>query len=49
MPAHSRALPTNSAPVCRVQLASGDEFEGQLLSLDGDSFEIETWFAARGA
>ena len=47
MPSRSLALPTNSAPVCRVQLASGDEFEGQLLSLDGESFEIETWFAGR--
>ncbi len=47
MPARALALPTNSAPVCRVQLASGDEFEGQLLSLDGESFEIETWFAGR--
>ncbi|MBI5800311.1 MAG: hypothetical protein HZA92_06225 [Verrucomicrobia bacterium] len=47
LPARSLALPTNSAPVCRVQLASGDEFEGQLLSLDSESFEIETWFAGR--
>ena len=47
MPARALALPTNSAPVCRVQLASGDEFEGHLLSLDSESFEIETWFAGR--
>ncbi|MEQ2007507.1 MAG: hypothetical protein ABMA26_11975 [Limisphaerales bacterium] len=47
MPARALALPTNSAPVVRVQLAGGDEFEGQLLSLDGESFEIETWFAGR--
>lgn len=47
LPARSMALPTNAGPVCRVILASGDEFEGQLLSLDGDSFEIETWFAGR--
>lgn len=47
LPTRSPSLPTNAAPVCRVVLASGDEFEGQLLSLDGDSFEIETWFAGR--
>lgn len=38
---------TNSGPVCRVRLTSGDEFAGRLLSLDGESFEVETWFAGR--
>lgn len=47
MPARPLFPPTNAGPVCRVQLASGDEFEGQLLSLDADSFEVETWFAGR--
>jgi len=47
LPARSASLPTNAGPVCRVVLASGDEFEGHLLSLDADSFEIETWFAGR--
>lgn len=40
-------LPTNAAPVCRVVLAGGDEFEGRLVALDADSFEVETWFAGR--
>lgn len=47
LPTRSTNLPTNAGPVCRVVLASGDEFEGQLLSLDADSFEIETWFAGK--
>jgi hypothetical protein len=47
LPTRSTTLPTNAGPVCRVVLASGDEFEGQLLSLDADSFEIETWFAGK--
>jgi len=47
LPPRSTSLPTNAGPVCRVVLASGDEFEGQLLSLDADSFEIETWFAGK--
>lgn len=47
LPARSMVLPTNAAPVCRIQLASGDEFEGLLLSLDGETFEVETWFAGR--
>ncbi len=38
---------TDTGPVCRVRLASGDEFAGRLLSLDGESFEVETWFAGR--
>ena len=47
LPTRSATLPTNAGPVCRVQLASGDEFEGHLLSLDGETFEVETWFAGR--
>jgi hypothetical protein len=47
LPARQPATATNASPVCRVLLASGDEFEGQLLLLDGDSFEIETWFAGK--
>ncbi|MFM8468473.1 MAG: hypothetical protein ACKODH_00640, partial [Limisphaerales bacterium] len=39
--------PSNTAPVCRFTLASGDEFEGRLLSLDADSFEVDTWFAGK--
>lgn len=46
-PARVLDLPTNAAPVCRIVLTSGDEFEGRLLSLDADSFEVETWFAGR--
>jgi hypothetical protein len=47
LPQRVLALPTNAGPVCRVVLASGDEFEGSLLSLDADSFEVDTWFAGR--
>ena len=39
--------PTNHAPLCRLRLAGGDEVEGQLVSLDGERFELETWFAGR--
>ena len=37
----------NAAPACHVTLAGGDEFDGQLLSLDAEHFEIETWFAGK--
>lgn len=47
LPQRVLSLPTNAAPVCRVVLASGDEFEGSLISLDADSFEVDTWFAGR--
>lgn len=47
LPRRSLQLPTNANPVCRVVLASGDEFEGNLLTLDADSFEVDTWFAGR--
>lgn len=47
LPQRTPVLPTNAGPVCRVVLASGDEFEGSLLSLDADSFEVDTWFAGR--
>jgi hypothetical protein len=47
LPQRVLAQPTNAGPVCRVVLASGDEFEGSLLSLDADSFEVDTWFAGR--
>ncbi len=38
---------TNLGPSCRVQLAGGDEFEGRLIAVDTNSFEVETWFAGR--
>ena len=41
------APPTNAAPVCHVSLAGGDEFDGQLLSLDAEHFKVETWFAGK--
>ncbi|MFA6544593.1 MAG: hypothetical protein WCS99_09230 [Limisphaerales bacterium] len=47
LPARVMDLPANGGPVCRVKLAGGDEFEARLLSLDGDGFEVETWFAGR--
>ena len=47
LPARPMTVATNAAPVCRLVLTSGDEFEGQLVSLDADSFEVETWFAGR--
>gem|GEM_PF-871742 len=47
LPQRVLSLPTNAPPVCRVVLASGDEFEGSLISLDADSFEVDTWFAGR--
>ncbi len=47
LPVRPLAAVTNAGPVCRVRLASGDEFEGRLLSLDGERFEVETWFAGR--
>ena len=47
LPARSLPAVTNAGPLCRVRLTSGDEFEGRLLSLDGERFEVETWFAGR--
>ncbi len=38
---------TNTGQICRVVLASGDEFEGRLVSLDSEHFEVETWFAGK--
>ncbi len=47
LPPRAPEAVTDTGPVCRVRLASGDEFAGRLLSLDGESFEVETWFAGR--
>ncbi|MEN9575057.1 MAG: hypothetical protein RL514_2912 [Verrucomicrobiota bacterium] len=47
LPPRAPEAVTDAGPVCRVRLASGDEFAGRLLSLDGESFEVETWFAGR--
>ncbi len=47
LPPRAPVTVTDTGPVCRVRLASGDEFAGRLLSLDGESFEVETWFAGR--
>ncbi len=47
LPPRAPEAVTDMGPVCRVRLASGDEFAGRLLSLDGESFEVETWFAGR--
>lgn len=38
---------TNAGQICRVRLSSGDEFAGRLVSLDGERFEVDTWFAGR--
>ncbi len=47
LPPRPQLTITNTGQVCRVVLASGDEFEGRLVSLDGENFEVETWFAGR--
>lgn len=47
LPASPQVAITNTGQICRVVLAGGDEFEGRLLSLDSESFEVETWFAGR--
>ncbi|NDE99895.1 MAG: hypothetical protein EB034_16725 [Verrucomicrobia bacterium] len=47
LPARLSATATNATPLCRLRLAGGDELEGQLMSLDAETFELETWFAGR--
>lgn len=47
LPARAPETITNAGQICRVRLSSGDEFAGRLVSLDGERFEVDTWFAGR--
>ncbi len=38
---------TNIQATCLARLNNGDEIHGELLSLDGDTAEFQTWFAGR--
>ncbi len=39
--------PSKSLNACRLRLNNGDEFEGNLVLLDAEKLELDTWFAGR--
>lgn len=43
----SEPIISRTRPGCRIRFANGDEVLGNLLSLDGQHVELETWFGDR--
>ena len=42
-----RPATTNGPATCRFRFANGDEVLGELITLDAETLELETWFAGR--
>jgi hypothetical protein len=46
-PAASQFSVSNSKPTCKFEFANGDEFFGDLVSLDSKELELQTWFGGK--
>ena len=46
-PAASQFSMSNSKPTCKFEFANGDEFFGDLVSLDSKELELQTWFGGK--
>src|SRR5688500_11017346 len=40
----STTNPPASSNLCQIQLTNGDQFQGDLISYDGEKVTVETWF-----
>lgn len=44
---HERPAMTNGPATCRFRFTNGDEVLGELIALDEDTLDLDTWFAGR--